>query len=206
MPSDRRPTRDSSTAAAGIVVPIRSFRLGKARLADAVRDSARTEIARELASRVLDATRGLATVVVSSDDEVVSWARTRDTEVLPDPGTLDGAADAGRRWALAHDFTYVVVVHADLPLARSLEPVVTALGTATCVLVPCHRDDGTPVLAVPTAAEFRFAYGPGSFRRHATEAERVGLEVCVVDDPTLRFDVDLADDLATWRARESRPA
>ena len=62
-------------------------------------------------------------------------------------------------------------------------------------LVPCHRDDGTPVLSVPTADEFRFAYGPGSFRRHAAEARRLGLAVRVVRDRDLAFDVDLPDDL-----------
>jgi 2-phospho-L-lactate guanylyltransferase len=64
------------------------------------------------------------------------------------------------------------------------------------VLVPCHRDDGTPVLSLPVHAPFEFQYGPGSFRLHAAEARRVGLGVRVVRDPTLAFDIDLPDDLA----------
>ena len=62
-------------------------------------------------------------------------------------------------------------------------------------LVPCHRDDGTPVLSVPTAVDFRFAYGPGSFRLHAAEARRLGLGLRVVRDADLGFDVDIPDDL-----------
>jgi 2-phospho-L-lactate guanylyltransferase len=67
-------------------------------------------------------------------------------------------------------------------------------------LVPCHRDDGTPVLSVPTTVPFRFAYGPGSFRRHAAEARRLGLGVRVVRDADLAFDVDLPGDLDQLRS------
>jgi 2-phospho-L-lactate guanylyltransferase len=62
-------------------------------------------------------------------------------------------------------------------------------------IVPCHRDDGTTVLSVPVDAPFRVAYGPGSFRRHAAEARRLGLGFRVVRDPELAFDVDVPDDL-----------
>ena len=62
-------------------------------------------------------------------------------------------------------------------------------------LVPCHRDDGTNVLSVPTSADFVFAYGPGSFQRHLAEADRLGLEARIVRDPDLMVDVDVPDDL-----------
>jgi 2-phospho-L-lactate guanylyltransferase len=48
---------------------------------------------------------------------------------------------------------------------------------------------------VPTAVDFRFAYGPGSFRRHVAEARRLGVGVRVVRDRDLAFDVDVPDDL-----------
>ena len=65
--------------------------------------------------------------------------------------------------------------------------------------MPCHHDDGTPVLSIPTAAAatFAFAYGPGSFRRHVAAARAAGLAVRVVRDPALAFDVDTVDDVAT---------
>ena len=64
------------------------------------------------------------------------------------------------------------------------------------VLVPDHRDDGTPVCSVPVAAPFDFAYGAGSFARHGAAAARAELDVRVVRDPTLAFDVDVPEDLA----------
>ena len=47
----------------------------------------------------------------------------------------------------------------------------------------------------PVDAPFRFAYGTGSFRRHAAEARRLGLGLRVVRDRDLAFDVDVPDDL-----------
>ena len=78
------------------------------------------------------------------------------------------------------------------------QPIVT--------IVPCHRDDGTPVLSIPVALGFRFAYGPGSFRRHAAETRRLGLGFRVVRDPDLAFDVDLPDDLTRLEAIDAAPA
>jgi len=66
--------------------------------------------------------------------------------------------------------------------------------------VPDHRDDGTPVLSLPTSVPFTFAYGPGSAARHATEAKRRALAVRIVNDAALAFDVDIADDLAALEA------
>jgi 2-phospho-L-lactate guanylyltransferase len=76
------------------------------------------------------------------------------------------------------------------------------------VLVACHRGDGTPVIGLPTAAPFAFAYGPGSFARHVAEARRCGLGVRVLTDPSLAFDVDVPGDLellAALRARSASP-
>jgi 2-phospho-L-lactate guanylyltransferase len=91
----------------------------------------------------------------------------------------------------------VVVAHADLPHARPGALMRFAVSGPDIVsIVPCHRDDGTPVLAVPTAIHFPFAYGPGSARRHAAAARALGLAVHVVRDPELGYDVDVPADLA----------
>jgi 2-phospho-L-lactate guanylyltransferase (CobY/MobA/RfbA family) len=63
------------------------------------------------------------------------------------------------------------------------------------VIVPDHRDDGTPVLSLPTRVPFTFAYGPDSAARHTEEAGRRSLRVRILRDPALAFDVDVAADL-----------
>jgi 2-phospho-L-lactate guanylyltransferase len=180
---------------AGVVIPIRAFALGKARLADALDRATRAELARRWADTVFDAATELSVCVVSSDPEVREWAQARGAAVVADPGSLDTAADAGRSHFADRGCARVIVAHADLPHARSLAALARDGSLPLLAIVPCHRDDGTPVLSVPANAPFTFAYGPGSFRRHVTEARHRGLGVRVLRDPDLAFDVDVPDDL-----------
>jgi len=182
---------------AGVVIPLRAFRSGKARLADALDADQRAELALAMAERVVAAADPLPIVLVTSDPEVREWASGIGIEVVPDPaGGLDAAVHAGADRQRAHGCGRVVVCHADLPRARpgALARFAT-LVPGIVALVPCHRDDGTPVLSVPAGADFPFAYGPGSARRHVAIARRLGLATCVVRDPELGYDVDVPADL-----------
>jgi 2-phospho-L-lactate guanylyltransferase len=190
------------SGAAGVVVPVRAFALGKARLADRLAPEERADLARRFAGRVVAAAGDRPVVVVTSAPEVEVWATELGVATIADPGSLDRAAADGRAYLRELGCVRVVVAHADLPFARTLDPVSEDGDDPIVALVPCHRNDGTPVLSVPTAAPFRFAYGPGSFRRHVDEAERLGLAVRVVRDPDLAFDVDLPADLEQLRVRD----
>ena len=114
-----------SQDAAGIVVPLRSFTLGKARLAAALSEHDRETLARSMAECVVNAAGARPVAVVSSSTEVVAWARKRGHDVIDDPGSLDAAAAAGRSWAISRALSRYAVVHADLPLARSFDAVLT---------------------------------------------------------------------------------
>lgn len=191
---------------AGIVVPLRSFTLGKARLAETLSEDERETLARSMAECVVNAAGSRPVLVVSSAPEVVAWARDREYEVLDDPGSLDSAAAAGRTWAIGRSLSRYAVVHADLPLARSLDAVVRDGSAPVAVIVPDHRNDGTPVLSLPAAAPFTFAYGPGSAARHAEEAGRRSLTVRILRDASLGFDVDTPADLDVLEALRRTPA
>ena len=86
----------------------------------------------------------------------------------------------------------MTVAHADLPLATDLT---WFGGFAGVTLVPDRQGDGTNVACVPSAAAFRFSYGPGSFARHQHEARRLELPLRIVDEPLLAWDVDQPGDL-----------
>jgi 2-phospho-L-lactate guanylyltransferase len=179
----------------GVVVPIRSFIGAKARLAEHLDEDARAAAFRQMADRVIDAASPMPVVVVTSAPEVRTWAHARGAQVLDDPGNLDGAATSGTEHLRVSGLVRAIVAHADLPRARSLAPLATDLERPTVVLVPCHREDGTNVLSVPTDLEFRFAYGPGSFQRHLAEVQRLGAEARVIRPADLTIDVDTPDDL-----------
>jgi 2-phospho-L-lactate guanylyltransferase len=149
-----------------------------------------------MAENVVAAAGSMPVAVVSNAREVRRWAANLGLTVLDDPGTLDLAAAVGLGWAAAAGFDRVVVAHADLPLATNLAPVASDGRQPVVTVVPCHRDDGTPVLSLPTTAtNFVFAYGPGSFRRHAASARAAGLAFRVRRDDRLGRDVDAPEDL-----------
>jgi 2-phospho-L-lactate guanylyltransferase len=180
---------------AGIVVPLRSFRFGNSRLAAVLDDGARIALAQRMAEAVVTAASPRAVVVVSSAPDVARWCEQRQLTRIEDPGSLDGAADAGRQWVRELGLVRVVVVHGDLPFVTTLDDVAGDGPAPVAVLVPDHRGDGTPVCSVPVTADFHYAYGPGSFARHAEASRRAGLTVRVVRDPALAFDVDVPEDL-----------
>lgn len=193
---------DGDLPQVGVVVPIRSFEGAKERLATRLSDSARAELARALATRVVGAASPLPVVVVSSAPEVRAWARDIGAGVLDDPGTgLDAAAALGCDYFDDLGFRRAIVAHADLPDAGPLAPLAVGLGLRDVVLVPCHRDDGTNVCSIPLPRTFEFSYGPGSFRRHEDAASRLGLGVVVVRRIDLAFDVDVPADYDLLLAR-----
>jgi 2-phospho-L-lactate/phosphoenolpyruvate guanylyltransferase len=200
------PRSSSLPAGAGVVIPVRSFTHGKSRLLGALGAAEHEAFVRGLADRAADAASPHPTVVVTSAPEVREWALTRNLFVIADRGSLDGAADAGRTWAAEQGLARVVVVHADLPDIVTLESVAGDGTAAVAAIVPCHRGDGSPVVSVPVLPvpghpPFEFSYGPGSFTRHGEAARRAGLELRVVVDDAMGFDIDGPDDLAIVLAR-----
>ncbi len=201
-----RSEEQTDTAQAAVVIPLRSFAEASTRLAPKLGPDARAALARTMADRVYAAAAPLPVVVVSSAPEVLEWTAGHGCAAIPDPGSLDAAATAGRRWAHERGYARVIIVHADLPLASSLAALASDTGDTTAVIVPDHRNDGTPVLSLPAAIDFPFAYGPGSAARHIAAARACGLEVRVLDDPALAFDVDTPADLEVLEHLADEPA
>lgn len=183
----------SNTDDVAVLVPVKSFRAAKARLAHHLTSSDRRALASWMAGRVLAAARPMPVFVACDDDEVAEWAERSGAEVLWSPGLgLNGAVDHGVATISGTGITDVVISHGDLPLARDL----TALHRPdTVVLVPDRRRDGTNVLARPTSADLSASYGAGSFRRHLTRALGSGLRVEVRIDAELSLDLDTVRDL-----------
>jgi 2-phospho-L-lactate guanylyltransferase len=182
--------------ARAVLVPVKSFRAAKLRLATVLDTHAREAFARELASRVISAAAPLPVLVVCDDDDVATWATEHGASVAWTPGLgLSAAVMAGVERLCADGVALAIVAHADLPFAAGL----ATLGEAgTVTLVPDRRRDGTNVAAVPTGAGFCFAYGAGSFERHRLEAARLGLPCQIVYDRRLAIDIDLPEDLALY--------
>lgn len=180
---------------AAVVVPVKAFTLAKARLAEVLSPAERANLARSMATVVVQAAGELPVVVVCDDDEVRAWAEGLAVEVLWTPSLgLNGAVAAGVAHLAAAGFDRAIVAHADLPLATDLSVVLLPKGHRV-VIVPDRHGDGTNVMRVPTGIGFEFAYGAGSCAAHRAEAERLEVAVLVQDDERLGWDVDRPEDL-----------
>ena len=187
-----------------VLVPVKAFADAKARLSPVLAPSEREALARWTAERVLAAAGELPVFVACDHEAVAEWATSRGATVLWHPGVgLNAAVNQSIADLRGRGIGHVVVAHGDLPRARGLAHIALA-GTLT--LVPDSRDDGTNVAALPTDLEFRFAYGPGSFRRHLAQAIAGGVSVAVRRDPLLGLDIDIPADLTHPLVQEVLPA
>jgi 2-phospho-L-lactate/phosphoenolpyruvate guanylyltransferase len=193
------------------IVPVRSLRDGKTRLAPVLGNEARGALLRGVADRVVAATveSGLieTVLVVSPDAETLSWAAGMGPEVvavrqLEHRLGLNGAIDAGRAWASDRAVSSVISLFADLPLITADDIRGLVARPEPVVLGPDRRGEGTNALLLRLAgrgSEFRFAFGEGSLAKHLEEARRLGLDAAVHEAPGIAFDLDTPDDWSHFR-------
>lgn len=188
-----------------MLIPVKRFTAAKGRLTGVLTGDQRADLARWMASRVIDVVAETPTFVACDDDDVAEWAGSRGAEVIwgADLG-LNGAVDDGVAQITAAGFDHVLVSHADLARPGGLLDVVRA-GSIT--LVPDRRHDGTNVMSFPTATPIAASYGGGSFDRHLEQAlHHRDVPVEVRTDLNLSLDLDTARDLAHPLIREVLPA
>ena len=183
-----------------VIVPIKRFSDAKKRLVGFLTADEREILARSMAERVLLAANGLPVIVVTDDDDVTTWAASHGAAVIRDVegGGLNGAVRSGVDAARRKGAESVIVVHADIPLAASLDRFAKGPSSAATI-VPDVRYDGTNVLVLPANAAIEFSYGTGSFALHYRAILRAGLDVIVAPDHLLGADVDHPRDLSIAR-------
>ena len=174
------------------VLPVKAFSRAKGRLAAVRTPGERARLAELMATATLAAVARFDPIVPCDDPAVARWATTRGAVAVDAPDGLDAAIGAGLVAAAGADLA--AICHADLAFPDGLTEVL-ARG-CPCIVADRHAD-GTNILVIPPGAGFVVSYGPGSFRRHLAEADRVGIELTVVDHLRLGWDVDDPDDLET---------
>ena len=173
------------------VIPLKRFDLAKERLR--VPNAAFvTELAQQLATRVIKACAPRHTIVLSESDDISEFASALGCDVLhSDARDLNDAVQRAYG-VLQSRFDRLIIVHGDL---RDPEGLSTFEPGAGITVVTDHHAVGTNVMVVPTGLDFHFAYGENSADLHRREAERLGCEFTIVTDSPWRFDVDEPEDL-----------
>jgi len=195
-----------------LVVPIRSLRDGKSRLAPALDDQQRRELVERLLVRTLERAAqfpGLKrTLVVSACNEARSQASACGAMVIEEhaPAGLNNALRQAQLALRDAGVGRMLMVSSDLPLLQpeDLECLATASSADAIAIAPDRNRQGTNGIGLHAAMDFDFSFGPNSFQRHLERLRQLDFRSAVVERIGLAFDVDVPDDLAELRALEQR--
>jgi 2-phospho-L-lactate guanylyltransferase len=186
-----------------LVLPMKSLREGKSRLAPALDPGQR----RSLLERMFQHTLAQAaqfpgldrTLVVSGCGETQVRARALGAQVLEeDSGTgLNGAMRQAQFALRRRGASHMLIVHCDLPLldANDLRTLAQTGLTGSVAIAPDRTRQGTNGLCLEASLEFSFSFGPGSFALHLDQAKQLGIRAAIVENTGLGLDVDLPEDL-----------
>lgn len=173
------------------VIPVKSFSLGKQRLAEALTQSQRASLGKAMVEHVADvvADAGLIPVLVTADPKVATWAAGQAIPSIPDPGQgLNAAAVEGVNWA-GHSGARWMILHSDLPLltTEDLNAFWESAGDGDAIAP--SSDGGTS--AVTSRATIEFCFGPASFSRHLARLD----DPAVFSSTGFLHDIDSPADL-----------
>lgn len=183
------------------LVPARDPGRAKSRLAAALPDGLRAELAAAMLADVVAALRagGVERVVVLAGGPAAARVATdAGAEVLLDDtdAGLDAVLASAARQLGA---TPSLVVPADVPTLLGDEVAALLAHTGDVVVAPTH-DGGTGGLLRRVAWTPGTAYGPDSATRHLDAARGLGLDAQRLDLPGFALDVDVPDDLTAAAA------
>jgi 2-phospho-L-lactate guanylyltransferase len=181
------------------LIPVKAFSLAKGRLAGAVSPAAREQLAKEMATRLVQAQHNAIVAICCDEPAVAEWATSVGACTIWCPGTdLNGAVQQGFSEAARSGYTSVAIAHGDLPLATSLHVWMHWPGVT---LIPDRHRTGSNVIVLPTSIDFTFSYGTNSLARHISEAAHHGRGLRIVHDANLSWDVDHPADLELPQAQ-----
>lgn len=186
-----------------ILIPVKNLSGAKQRLAAALDQPSRTELAQAMLQDVLTALHGWnarpPVGLVTSDPYAVALARQYDFEVIPDPDNPGetGAIEMATRVCIERGIDSTLVIPADIPLieAWELEEILKHAPAQGSVLVPAADGRGTNAAFRRPADLFPLRFGNDSFKPHHAAAQASGKPCVVLNLPGIAVDVDNPEDL-----------
>lgn len=190
------------------ILPIKRFKIAKARLGDEMSGGTRRALAEAMVTDVLMALRRTTAVaevlLVTSEPAAEAIGRGYGANVLVDDREEGQSAAAliGVEYALQEGAPRVLLVPGDTPALDPVELDALLDRPATgrsVVVVPDRHGSGTNALLLTPPDVIAPAFGPDSRALHEQAAADAQVPCTVEDVPTLALDVDTADDLAALR-------
>jgi 2-phospho-L-lactate guanylyltransferase len=203
----QRPRNEVGSGSVFVIIPVKTLRRSKSRLARALKAPVRAALTKSILSRTLDVLaqveRIRKTIVVSSDITVLDLARSKHAIDLAEAASgLNAAISQAAQWATAHQADAVLIIPSDLPLITSVdvESMLDLANEPRCIVIaPDRRGEGTNALLVRPPDAINFAFGSASFNVHQAQASERDLALHVFTSETIGLDLDVPDDLSLYR-------
>lgn len=190
------------------VVPFKSLRHAKQRLANYLTSEQRSQLVAAMLEdtlRALLATDGLERILLVSNDSFAEQLAQRlgidyQAECAQSSG-LNSVLQAVGDELTRQDYTSMLIVHGDLPMltaneAQQLIGLHLALNNRKKIsLVPDRARDGSNCLICTPPNILHFSYGRGSCEKHLAIAAQGNIQSEIVELPGASLDIDEPQDL-----------
>ena len=186
------------------IVPVKSLRRGKSRLAGVLTDEERSALNQDLLIKTLMCLKTIQKIdqilVISYDPEALAKARELDVMTVQE-GSKTNINNALRRAtvaARAYNASKVIIIPADLPFIDKgeMESFLAQEGEPPEIIISSDRhSEGTNALFINPIGILEYNFGPWSFRKHIEQAERKKIKVKIKNMESLTFDLDVPEDL-----------
>jgi 2-phospho-L-lactate/phosphoenolpyruvate guanylyltransferase len=187
-----------------LLLPIKDLRNAKQRLASVLSSQERFELAEAMLADTIRAVRGVHRAqeifVVTNYEPAMETAAKYGWEILREEQQISESAsvDFASRLCAERGVTALLRLPLDLPLVQSAdvdELLATECSSPATVMVPSRDGTGTNAILRTPPALFPSHFGPDSFAKHRSEAERIGARIIVRRNERLKMDVDDEADL-----------
>lgn len=196
-----------------VIIPVKPLRLAKSRLAKILTPEQRQLFAEAMLRRVLAVVKSVpqvaGTLVISRDNHALAIAREYGAKTIQETGApeLNAALTRATSVIASWGSEAILVIPADLPLIAPEDVIsIIELGQhpRSIVLATDRNRDGTNALLIRPPGLIDYAYGDGSYQRHAVNGRDAGAVVSVYESERMLQDIDLPEDIENYQRMVQR--
>jgi 2-phospho-L-lactate guanylyltransferase len=195
---------NTPSAFRALLLPIKDLQNAKQRLASVLTPNERFGLAQAMLADTVRALCGVQRAhkvfVITNYAPAIEIAAQHGWEILREEHQVSESAsvDFASRLCAERGVVALLRLPLDLPLIQSSdidELLATECSAPSVVMVPSRDGTGTNAILRTPPALFPSHFGPNSFLKHCSEAERAGAKIIVRKNERLEMDVDDEADL-----------
>jgi len=193
-----------------LLIPVKSLTTAKQRLAAALDQERRSQLAEAMLRDVMTAAAGVLgridVALVTGDARARALAAEVGFLVIDDPRSESetAAIEMATAWCEQRGYDTTVVVPGDIPLITSdeLQRVLDAAPAEGAVFVPAYDRRGSNCILRRPASIIPLRFGNDSFLPHCEAMRKTGRELVVLEMPGIGLDIDNPHELELLLQRD----